>query len=793
MEFKPFFAGLISILISSIGFAQICGTDYFLEKEYAKNPSFQNTVEQNWMISDLPIQQTEGARAVSIIPVVFHVFHENGKGNISYAQIESAMKMINNDFRRTNPDTGNTRAIFAPFAADSEVEFRLARIDPDGNCTNGVVRINNGNASNNAGNNVKSLSYWPSNQYFNIWVVNTIESSGVNGIILGYAQFPGSGSWNTYGVVIRNDRVGSIGTAAAQDRTLTHEIGHCLNLLHTFQSGCGSNCESSGDRVCDTPPVNSSTQPCATSQNQCSNDTQGNSVYTTDVFDQIENYMSYNDCQNMFSLGQKSRMQNTLGNVSTLSQLTSSTNLQNTGANLNITGICNVDFESATQVACVGEPLQFTDLSYFNPDSFSWEFPGGYPATSNNQNPQVVYTTPGKYAVKLTVRDSLNMSMSETKTQYITVISSEGTTAPFTESFESANPLDSMRWYSEQISTGFAWQKSTTAGYTGFNAIKSNTYNFTGKATITSAAYDVSNLSSALVSFHYAYAPKSNSGTCYLRAFTSSDCGATWKLKWITGGPSMSTAPTTSGPYNYPNQNEWVKASFSVSGNDLGDDLRIKFEFRGANGNNLFIDEINLNGLFSEDVVLHSPSDNSVGLSSSTLLNWKATSTADYYVLQIDTNALFNSPKLQEHQIQYLSSNSNGSDSEYLTSGLMNGTYFWRVRTVTDTNFTKWTKPWNFTVNVNGIENPINSSIALNVYPNPASGIVNIDMQSNTPQEVEIALYDVTGNLVKLIFTGNVNSGLRHFQFTSQELSSGIYLIRTKTGNQLKTTKLILQ
>ena len=275
----------MTFTITISGFSQntICGTEYFLEKEFEKNPSLQNIAEQNWMLSDGASTQTEGARAVKIIPVVFHIFHDNGVGNISYEQILSAMDMINEDFRRTNADTVLTRAVFAPFAADSEVEFRLAQVDPDGSCTNGVVRINNPNASKDAGNNVKPLSNWPSSQYFNIWVVNSIESSGVAGIILGYAQFPGTGSWSNYGIVIRNDRVGRIGTAGSGDRTLTHEIGHCLNLMHTFQSGCGSTCQSSGDRVCDTPPVNFSTQACNQNFNQCSNDASGNSVYSNSL------------------------------------------------------------------------------------------------------------------------------------------------------------------------------------------------------------------------------------------------------------------------------------------------------------------------------------------------------------------------------------------------------------------------------------------------------------------------------------------------------------------------------
>ncbi|HRP60405.1 MAG TPA: M43 family zinc metalloprotease [Vicingus sp.] len=104
-------------------------------------------------------------------------------------------------------------------------------------------------------------------------------------------------------------------------RTLTHEIGHCFNLYHTFQSGCGSNCGSSGDLCCDTPPVSTSSGSCNTSENTCSNDANGADPYGTDVLDQIENYMSYNSCQNMFSLDQKTRMMAVLNSTNTTTGL----------------------------------------------------------------------------------------------------------------------------------------------------------------------------------------------------------------------------------------------------------------------------------------------------------------------------------------------------------------------------------------------------------------------------------------------------------------------------------------
>ena len=69
-----------------------------------------------------------------IIPVVFHVIHDNGPENIETAQILDAMAVLNADFRKLNADTAQIVAGYLDIAADVDVEFRLAKRDPEGNC-----------------------------------------------------------------------------------------------------------------------------------------------------------------------------------------------------------------------------------------------------------------------------------------------------------------------------------------------------------------------------------------------------------------------------------------------------------------------------------------------------------------------------------------------------------------------------------------------------------------------------------------------------------------------------------
>ena len=795
---KSIYGFIIGLMISMSAFSQttFCGTDYFLEKEYAKNPSFQNEVEQNWMLSDGPVETSaRGARAVKIIPVVFHVFHSNGVGNISYEQLLSGIQMLNEDFRRTNSDSALTRNEFKPFAVDSEIEFRLAKVDPDGNCTNGVVRINNSEASYDADDNVKPLSRWPSDQYFNIWVVNTIESGGVSGTILGYAQFPGSGAWNTYGIVIRNDRVGSIETATSQDRTLTHEVGHCLNLLHTFQSGCGNTCQSSGDRVCDTPPVSFSTQTCDKSQNQCSNDASGNSVYNTDVKDQIENYMSYNDCQNMYSAGQKTRMQNALTNISTLVQLVSTNNLNYTGVLNTDDGICEVEFDANNTVICTGQNVQFTDHSFFNPQSYQWTFEGGEPHTSTDKNPLINFTKPGTYQVELTITDSFNDSKTSVKSNYITVLNSFGNTTPTQELFESANQLNDIEWSGDYLESGFNWGIYNGSSASGTKSAKAQAYDQKGRINLYSKAYDASNLKSGSLSFKYAYSPKTGEGANYINIQVSNDCGQTWTNKSVLGGALLQTTTPRNSEYKTPNSSDWKTKTISLDSNELSLNVRFRFEYVVDYGNNLFIDDIQFYGTLSDSLHLKWPENGSQSVSASPTLNWNATSVVDYYFVELATDSLFNNPNVITEQLTYINSSSHNIDTEFKPTNLIDGqTYYWRVRTNLNGVDTAFSEVWNFKVDASivGVENQGENLIEMNIFPNPAHDILFIKLNTNREESISINLYSSTGVLVQEIENGVTTSNENVFEVDAKNLSHGVYFVRFTSQNETLTKRVII-
>jgi hypothetical protein len=314
---KRILTGVLGFLWVAVAIAQQiqpCLTDELYAAFKKAHP--EAVAEENYANS-LPQQPALGkAGAIRYIPVVFHVIHKYGFENITHQQITDALRIMNEDFRKKAGTNGGTSTDSR--ATDMQIEFRLAQRDPNGNPTDGVNRIFNDALTDNASDasGTKQLSYWNSSNYFNVWVVNSINNNtgDPNNEVLGYAQFPmqHTMSPSTDGILVRADQVGSVMLASNNQwgRTLTHESGHWVGLYHPFEGGCGSgsvtssNCNSQGDRVCDTPPVSTSTKNCpATTQNTCTND-------VPDLPDNVKNYMDYADgsCMNMFTAGQLARV-----------------------------------------------------------------------------------------------------------------------------------------------------------------------------------------------------------------------------------------------------------------------------------------------------------------------------------------------------------------------------------------------------------------------------------------------------------------------------------------------------
>lgn len=258
-------------------------------------------------------QNLRVAAEVIRIPVVVHVIHNQANNailgtNISDEQIYSQIKVLNEDYRRKTGTMGfNSNTI----GADTEIEFFLANIDPDGKPTSGITRSYTVKSSFNIINDndrlaMSNLSFWDSNKYLNIWVAPF--SSGY----IGYGEFPfaetvegldSEADENLDGVYIDYTTFGKkIGTNTkglySFGRTATHEIGHWLGLYHTW-----------GDERCGTDYVADTPQAAAANGGSVCKDV-FSSCTGTRTRNLIEDYMDYSpdSCMNIFTQGQKDRM-----------------------------------------------------------------------------------------------------------------------------------------------------------------------------------------------------------------------------------------------------------------------------------------------------------------------------------------------------------------------------------------------------------------------------------------------------------------------------------------------------
>ena len=280
-----------------------CAAMQEYERLLEESPSFrtnQRRAEESISRALMSGEASRVTRRLITIPTVVHVVYKKPTENISDSQIRSQITALNNDFRATNPDVSKVPTPWQGLVADAKIKFQLATTDPDGKKTKGVVRVETDRNSFGPGDSVKRAGHggsaaWPSDQYLNIWVCN------LRGGLLGYAQFPG-GPKQTDGVVVTHSAFGTEGTATAPfnlGRTLTHEVGHWLNLRHIW--GDTQDCSGS-DRVADTPNclgpnMGKPTFPTVS----CNNGPNG---------DMFVNYMDYVDdaAMFMFTAGQVARM-----------------------------------------------------------------------------------------------------------------------------------------------------------------------------------------------------------------------------------------------------------------------------------------------------------------------------------------------------------------------------------------------------------------------------------------------------------------------------------------------------
>ena len=295
---RTVFLGWIGLLATYFVPAQRnCRTFEYQQQLIQKDPGLQKSRDaaQNFVSHELSRISSEPTEKTITIPVVVHILYHFPYENISDSIARTQIFALNRDFRKRNVDTVKIPAAFKAFAADCDIQFQLATVDPKGRATSGIIHKYSPITSWSTDDKIKLSSEmgddgWDAKSYLNIWV-GTLDK------FLGYSSVPGDPQ-DKDGVVINNTAFGTINPGPyGNGRTGVHEIGHWLGLRHLWgDADCGD------DGVGDTPKQQTFTNGCPSGiRVSCNNAPYG---------DMYMDYMDFTSdpCLLMFTKGQKQKM-----------------------------------------------------------------------------------------------------------------------------------------------------------------------------------------------------------------------------------------------------------------------------------------------------------------------------------------------------------------------------------------------------------------------------------------------------------------------------------------------------
>ncbi len=562
-----------------------CGFNWAQDKVRAVLPDYDAKVDQLQHVSHA--SSAKLATTTLTIPVVFHVLHLSGTENISDAQIQSAVAILTRDFRKRNSDTTQIVTQFKNLAADVNVEFVLASLDPNGNCTNGITRHFDAHTDWDTDQSYYTYT-WPPEKYLNIYVVRSMTNQNA----AAYTFLPGSVPPVMDAIVALDNYVGNIGTSSnGKSRTLTHEVGHWLGLPHIWGNTNSPGVACGDDGVNDTPITKGHSFCNLTSGSTCS----------PSIVENIQNYMDYSGCPRMYTIGQSNLMNGILASATaSRSNVVSAANMIATGiVNPNYNCAPKPEFGSSAPYTCEGHQITFTDYSY-NGTVTAWEWSS--PAASNisvMQMGTLTFTNTGLQPVKLKVSNGFG-SDSLVKINYVTVMADNGSTVNVVQDFE-AGTYPNNQWIASLPTMGSSYLATSTVGASGSNCMYINNFfdNPNIPVNLITPNYDLTNVTGAQLSFKYAYAQKGSS-VDQLSVFVSTNCGQSWANISTLIGSALATSslPVNVTPY-VPLSGDFKTQNVSLSPYQGNTDVHFRFEFTsdpGGAGNNFYLDDINVSG-----------------------------------------------------------------------------------------------------------------------------------------------------------------------------------------------------
>ncbi len=613
---------LFSMILSLIMHAQDrCGS------AAPSDGSFEGWLEKR--IKEQGLSKAKGVQApIYQIPVVVHVFHKGepvGSGvNLSEERIAAQVDSLTADFRRMNADRVNTPMEFESIAADVEIEFVLAKQDPEGNPTNGIVRLQGSRDVYRANSHrplLRSESFWPAASYLNIYVLDLQ-------VFIGYASFPlislegianDSEDYRFDGVLVDYEYFGVNPSAPSFEsfgRTLTHEVGHYMGLRHIWGDG---NC-SVDDFVADTPLADNDngdyTSPCTFPNPDDSN------VCVVGEPEMFQNYMDYTDdvCMNLFTEGQKTRMRTVLENAQNRLSLISSPGLSEPARFSDDLAATNVlsprQVECGTSINPILRVVNYgtNDITTYDVQLLINGSPVGSPQNvSTSLSPlssdtvmfgmQTIFNSTTIAFQVSNVNSTADGNPSNNSITRV-VASTSTENLPFTEGFE--NGIEVLG----TLGSSNPWEvvnapKNVSNNQALIFKSHDNTEWFGEKTIIKTPVMNLTGISAGDLLFSYAYSNPTGEFNDGLMVKASVDCGETFPdIIFSAFGPNLSTASESDTYFTPANQLEWIDTLINIT--DYKDIDGVQFAFVGINGsgNNIYVDDIQIQeaNLFENDI-----------------------------------------------------------------------------------------------------------------------------------------------------------------------------------------------
>lgn len=780
-----------------------------------------------------------------IIPVVVHIVLPDPY-RVTDEDVQHFIDRLNEDFSGFNEDS-TTASGFYSVRGHSSLRFALARRDPSGKATTGIERkVGNVQIATTTAQNLKvvasgGLAAWTTSLYYNLWVGSGFSTTGLLGISpqIGVGATSGSGS---DGVCVDEQVFASnpcyTSSSFALARTAVHEIGHNFGLYHTFQGGCtsadfttnltsGTLAAAFLGAIDDTPPLSTSTSGCPGngSANGC----------TPSVPKMFQNYMDYSDdgCMSLFTKGQVKRMHQVVtqyrsGYLTTKGYLPPDGTPQNEvkalelispggseylqdvcktvtystpvcGTNRTITPKLKINNTGINKLTSVTLNASING-SVMATQTFTIDLLGGRTTTLTlpsislvgGNNILKVYTTNPNNAL-----DSLPINDTITKTIYIDTTIPAPTTLPLFEGFEGTAFLPTATgWNVNNANTGStSWVRSTAAAKTGTASSLMGFFGYSSTGDLDylySPRLNFNNTTdSVFITFNYAYKRKSTAAASLkdtLSVEVTTDCDATaasWTSLWKKGGTTLATTTATTTATWTPTAAEWTTTPVKVSLlNYRNTPIYIAFKAKNGNGQNLYIDDINIYSVPNPLPVK--------------LVSFVAMQSSKKIICKWETK--------QEEGIKNYSIERSVDGKTFENIGTVNAlgnsinTAFYQH--IDEDAFSLNTKTLYYRLKINDANGKFNYSnvVVVNLgerqsillYPNPTKDNLNIQITNSSNSSIANTI-NIIDYLGKVVFTKKItiNTGTQNVELNTSNLPSANYVVVVKNEVEFKTLKFI--